>query len=127
MDREKQNRVVDIGHEATAKNAAVEPSVELQIDELVLHGFTPCDRYAIADAIQRELSHLLAAPDGRALRRVGSHRERLDGGMFTVVPGSHGRVVGAQVARALYGTLVPSGKDLNREGARQAGKGSRPR
>ncbi len=127
MDREKQNRAVDIGHEAIARNIAIEPSVELQIDELVLHGFMAADRYAIADAIQRELRHLLAARDRWALRRAGSHREQLDGGTFTVAPGSHGHVVGTQVARALYGTLVPSGKDLNREGARPTGKGSRPR
>ena len=40
--------------------------VEVHIEELVLHGVPPGQRYRVADALQRELSRLLARgwPDG---------------------------------------------------------------
>ena len=34
--------------------------IELHIEELVLHGFAPADRYRIGDTVQRELTRLLA-------------------------------------------------------------------
>ena len=33
--------------------------IEAQIEELVLHGFPPSERYRIADAMQAELARLL--------------------------------------------------------------------
>ncbi|MBD0326005.1 MAG: hypothetical protein ICV68_06225, partial [Pyrinomonadaceae bacterium] len=36
------------------------PNIELHIEELILHGFERRDRYAIADAFERELSRLLS-------------------------------------------------------------------
>lgn len=35
-------------------------NVELHIEQLVLHGFAPSDRYRIGAAIQQELARLLA-------------------------------------------------------------------
>ena len=35
-------------------------NIELHIEELVLHGFAPKDRYTIGEAVQRELSRLFA-------------------------------------------------------------------
>jgi hypothetical protein len=96
MDQEKASRVAAIG----------DSGIELHIEELVLHGFLSRDRYAIADAVERELARLMAAPDLGGLARSRSHVERLDGGTFTVTPGASGHTVGAQVAQALYGTLV---------------------
>ena len=41
---------------------AVKPqAIDVVIEELVLHGFEPADRLAIADAVEAELTKLIAA------------------------------------------------------------------
>jgi hypothetical protein len=35
--------------------------IDVHIEELVLHGFPPLDRYAVSEAVQRELATLLEA------------------------------------------------------------------
>ena len=84
-------------------------SVELHIDELVLHGFSPADRYPIADAIERELTRLFiqeGLPPSVAVEREVA---RVDGGAFRVAAGgtqeSRQESAGARVARAIYGGL----------------------
>jgi hypothetical protein len=76
------------------------PDIEVEIDELVLHGFPASQRRAIADAVQAELVTALAGWGPRA-----GHAARLDGGSFTVPatarPADVGRGVGGQVGRAL--------------------------
>jgi len=67
--------------------------IELNIEELVLHGFAPGDRYGIGD---RGVPQSLAQ---------GGEVASVDGGAFEVAPGSKTEVVGAQVARAVYGGL----------------------
>jgi len=88
-------------------------NINLHIEELVLHGFAPGDRYAIADAVERELSHLLAqqpAPFTSAgipptwVRDLGNLR--LDAGAFNVAHGSRAASIGAQIARAVHGGLT---------------------
>jgi hypothetical protein len=62
-------------------------SIELHIEELVLQGFAPGDRYCIANAVERELLRLFAE------QRVppftydieGAH---IDAGAFNVAPDS---------------------------------------
>jgi hypothetical protein len=81
------------------------PSVEIEIEELVLHGFAPGDRYAIAAAVQRELARVLAdrgVPRGWA---QGLDAARLDAGAFDVALGGSADAIGAQVAGAVYGGL----------------------
>lgn len=89
--------------------------LELRIDELVLHGFRPGDRYAIAEAVQRELGRLFTeagVPPGLAARE----RElfRLDAGSFEMAHAATPDAVGTQVAGALYRSLG----GLNEPGAR---------
>jgi hypothetical protein len=80
-------------------------NIELHIEELVLRGFAPGDRYRIGEAVEQELTRLLAdrgVPESLALGgEIGSG----DGGAFEVVSGSRAEVVGAQVGRAVYGGL----------------------
>jgi hypothetical protein len=80
-------------------------NVELHIEELVLHGFAPGDRYRIGDAMERELVRLFAeqgTPPSPAQRREVA---RLDGGAFEVAPGSKAEAIGIGVARSWYGGL----------------------
>ncbi len=88
-------------------------SIELHIEELVLHGFAPGDRYRIGDAMERELARLFvergtppSLAQGREVARLdGGTVARLDGGTFEVKPGSGAEAIGVRVARAVYGGL----------------------
>ena len=77
-------------------------NVDLHIEELVLHGFSPGDRHAIAEGLQGELTRLLTdqgLPRGLA---AGASRETLDAAPFAVTTGSRPEVIGAQVAHSVY-------------------------
>ena len=79
--------------------------VELHIDELVLHGFASGDRYAIAAAVEHELSRLLATQFAEGLPSSfaqSSEHERLDAGAFNVAPGANSNSVGNQIAQTVH-------------------------
>jgi hypothetical protein len=80
-------------------------SIELHIEELVLDGFAPGDRYLIAEAVESELAHLLAEPGVPPAFAQSGVSTNLDAGTFGVAPGSGAAIVGAQVAQAVYGSL----------------------
>src|SRR5262245_23753561 len=84
------------------KGKPVPPSVELHIEELVLHGFAPGDRYRITEAIERELTRLLAEGGVPPSLARGGEVGRLDGGAFESVQGARPEAVGVQVAQAIY-------------------------
>jgi hypothetical protein len=81
-------------------------NVELHIEELVLHGLAPGDRYRIGEAVERELRRLFAEQGAPASLTQGGEIERMDGGSFGVAEGSRGDAIGAQVAQAVYGGLT---------------------
>jgi hypothetical protein len=80
-------------------------NVELHIEELVLDGFAPADRYDIGDAVERELARLFA--DRGATPQLSQSAEivNLDGGVFEVAQSTKPGVIGSQIAQALYGRL----------------------
>jgi len=80
-------------------------NIELNIEELVLHGFSPGDRHHIGDAVERELTRLLADQGVPQSLERGREIAHVDGGAFEVAPDSRAGVVGAQVAKAVYGGL----------------------
>ena len=78
------------------------PSVQLQIGELVLHGFAPAERYRIAAAVEAELSRLIAEngpPSGWEHTRVISE---LHTPMFQTEWARGPREWGRRIAQALY-------------------------
>ena len=79
--------------------------IEVDIEELVLHGFSPGDRYRIGEAVERELTRLLADRDVPQSLECGGEIANIDGGAFEVAQGSRAEAVGAQVAKAVYGGL----------------------
>jgi hypothetical protein len=85
------------------------PRIELHIEELVLHGFARGDRYGIADAIERELSRLLAVQfTGHAVPPALAHNiehARLDAGTVHLAPNSGADAVGVQLAQAVHGGM----------------------
>jgi len=82
-----------------------QPSIALHIEELVLHGFPNSDRHLIAEALQGELSHLLADPAIRASLTTPRETPRLDGGSFQVTVNSEPNATGVHVAQAIHGGL----------------------
>jgi len=84
------------------------PDIELDIDELVLHGFAPGDGEHIGAAIKRELARLFAEQGLPAGLRADGAIARLDGGAFPVAPAATTAAIGAQVAQAVYGGLARS-------------------
>ena len=80
-------------------------NLELRIEELVLRGFEPDDRYRIGDTVERELARLLADQGPPPTLAQGREVACLDGGAFEVKPGSKVEGIGVQVAQAVYGGL----------------------
>ena len=83
------------------------PRVDLHIEELVLHGFAPGDRYRIAEAVQRELTVLLAQPEAtRGRFQRTAKLDRLDTGAMTIPDGASTSAIGARIAGAVYRGLM---------------------
>jgi hypothetical protein len=72
--------------------------IEVEIEELVLHGFDPGDRCKIADALQSELTASLADWQPAAARTIA----HLDGGSFELAAGAGAAAVGRGVARQVH-------------------------
>jgi hypothetical protein len=81
-------------------------SLEIHIEELVLHGFTPVDRYRLADAVERELARLFFDQGVPASLAQGGEIPHLNGGRFEVAAGATAEGIGLQVAQGLYGGLT---------------------
>ena len=81
-------------------------SVELRIEELVLHGFEPGDRYAIGDAVERELTRLFAEQVMPPSLAATVERPHVNAGDVRVAPEFKPQHVGAQVANAIFGGLA---------------------
>jgi hypothetical protein len=84
-------------------------ALDLRIDELVLHGFRPADRYEVAAAIERELARLFAGGAPPALFDGARPTGDIDGGSFAVPHGASAADVGAEVARAIHRSLAGAG------------------
>ena len=80
-------------------------NIELHIEELVLHGFSPGDRYRIAEGVEQELTRLLADRGVPQSLERGGEIANMDGGAFEIAQGSRAEAIGAQVAKAVYGGL----------------------
>ena len=80
-------------------------NIELHIEELVLEGFEQVDRYRIAEAVERELTHLFTERGIQPSLAGGGEINYLDGGAFQIAPNSRPEAIGAKVAQAVYGGL----------------------
>ena len=80
--------------------------IELHIEELVLDGFAPGDRYGIADALERELTRLLTTHGLNPTQAARLEGTQLDAGTARLKPDSTPRTTGAEVARTVYGGLT---------------------
>ena len=79
----------------------MKPARTLNIERLVLHGFSVRDRAPIVDAFRTELQRLFAenAPQASA------HMNRIDAGEIAARPGDRPERAGMQAAQRLYHSL----------------------
>jgi len=79
--------------------------VTLRIDELVLHGLPAAHRYAIADAIQQELTRLVGAHGLPAIGSRSRHQDRVQAPQAMLPADASPDRAGRIIARAIYGSL----------------------
>jgi hypothetical protein len=101
--RSSESRSATMG---TPYTATSHQSLEVHIEELVLYGFAPAERYRIGEAVERELTRLFTEQGAPPAIKRGGEFARLDGGAFEVRPGSNSKTIGAQLANAIYGRFV---------------------
>ena len=80
-------------------------SLEVQIDELVLHGFPVADRYIIGDALTHELSQLFENNEVDISSTRETHVALLNAGRIFVPSNARPTLIGVQVAKAVHGSL----------------------
>ncbi len=80
-------------------------NIELEIEELVLYGFSPADGYRIGEAVERELVRLIAERGFPAPLNADTPIRRLDGGSFRMGKESSREITGAEIARSIHGAF----------------------
>lgn len=80
-------------------------SVKVHIEELVLHGFAPSDRHAIAHAVEGELTRLMSEGGLPGSPARSLTLGRINGGAFKVKAGAKPQAAGTQIAQAVYQSL----------------------
>lgn len=80
-------------------------NIELQIEELILHGMGGSDRYLIGEAIQQELTRLLREKGLPPSLAQGGEIARINAGEFEMKSGAKPQAIGIQIAQKIYGGL----------------------
>jgi hypothetical protein len=79
-----------------------QPSVELHIEELVLDGFVPGERYGISDAVERELARLVGQQGIPSSLRSESAIDEIKGATFNAAHNAKPPALGRHIAHAVY-------------------------
>lgn len=79
-------------------------SFEISIDELVLEGFAPSEKYRIGEAVQRELERLIVESTRANEPVAPGARDAVDAGAFTM-HSPRGEIIGAQIAQAVFASF----------------------
>ena len=85
-------------------------TINLNIDQLILHGFSRRDAFYISRALQQELTRLIEVsglPPGFSNEQQFC---RMDVGDFKITEGARPEVVGRQIAGRVYSGLRPTQK-----------------
>ncbi len=77
-------------------------SLELHIEELVLHGFDHLDRAELGTVVEQALNQLFTERGVPPALKQGGSIDSLDGGRFTAQPDTGAHEVGGQIAQAIY-------------------------
>ena len=101
-DGSKGNRVELYGATVPVSSSQ---QVHVEIDELVLTGFTRSQGEEIADSLRETLAHLVAGDVAGWLGSESMNVEALDAGKVQVRRSGRPKSTGELVARAIYGSL----------------------
>jgi hypothetical protein len=102
MDDGPQQFGTEMNHSQSGLSATAPHAIEVNIEELVLHGFEPQGRFAIAEAIRRDLTELLNDGGFPSAWLSSGDIAHLDCGMFGVPPAFRPESIGRQVAWVVY-------------------------
>jgi hypothetical protein len=80
----------------------VKSSIDLHIQELILHGVAPADRYTIAEAVERELARLLDGQGVASSLQSAKVTEEIRGPTFNARSDAKSPAIGQQIAQAIY-------------------------
>jgi hypothetical protein len=80
-------------------------TVDVFIDELILHGFSPADRYIVGDAFGHELGQLFENRESSISLIKEPHVPELNAGRIILPSNVKPVSVGIQVAQAVYRSL----------------------
>ena len=80
----------------------MQPNIELYIDELVLHGLSVHDRYAIAEAVQNELTRLFTEQGIPSSISEQKNILSLKAGTFNFQQHSDDVAVGNNIGSSIY-------------------------
>lgn len=83
-------------------------TIDLRIDELILHGFAARDRHRIAASLERELSRLISQGGPAHLPPNSIQLDRINAGSFRLDPAAGPNHIGRTVAQRVYRQLSPS-------------------
>ena len=73
-------------------------NIEINIEELRLHGFSHIDRYRLGQSLQIELTRLFTERDIPTSFSRGNEVAQLDGGTFNITSSSNEKMIGLKVA-----------------------------
>ncbi len=82
------------------------PSLNLNIDRLTLHGFSPSARHRIGAAMETELTRLFTEEGIPPSLTQDSVINQLDGGNLEIAARTPPRIIGIRIARAIYRGLT---------------------
>jgi hypothetical protein len=77
-------------------------NIELQIDKLVLHGFSPHDRHRICEAIKVQLTRMLTEHGIPTSLSNASELPHINGGSFNTAANTNAGTIGTQIADSIY-------------------------
>jgi len=80
-------------------------NIEINIEELVLQGFAPEDRYKIGEEIKVELKRLVSEHGLPDVLSADIDIDRLYAGTFTINKSTKAESIGNQTAKTVYGGL----------------------
>jgi hypothetical protein len=81
--------------------------IEINIEELVLHGFSPSDRHRIAEALQSSLSGMFTGKGMNGLQNGDINIPFADGGCFSMEPNASPARTGHSIAQSVYSSIPP--------------------
>ena len=79
--------------------------IELEIDELVLHGIAPGERFALAAALESELTRLLGERGIPGTLSQNAEVANVAANPIAITGGTSTRAMGTQIAESVYGSL----------------------